>query len=148
MNARTTISGTPLSSLLPRFEFTLKSPPTSTSQPLSSRTSHRAESRHPDIGIALFCLVGLAGAGYALWRRHRTATYLMMVGAMEMLGYAKAYVLLQPVAMGPAFEPYLSPGLVADSMWHVREFFPCRFFSSVLALFSRNDAAEPSGETV
>jgi hypothetical protein len=50
---------------------------------------------------------------------------------MGMLGCAKAYVLLQPVVMGSAFEPYLSPDLVPDSMWHVREFFPCRFFSSV-----------------
>ena len=55
---------------------------------------------------------------------------------MGMLGCAKAYVLLQPVVMGPAFEPYLSSDLVPDSMWHVREFFPCRFFSSVLTLFS------------
>lgn len=69
---------------------------------------------------------------------------------MGMLGCAKAYVLLQPVVMGPAFEPYLSPGLVPDSMWHVREFFPVPFLlvGAVLALFSRNDAAEPSGETV
>jgi hypothetical protein len=35
-------------------------------------------------------------------------------------------------------------------MWHVRELFPVPLLlvGAVLALFSRNDAAEPSGETI
>ena len=48
----------------------------------------------------------------------------MLSGAVDVLASAYAYIVLQPVAMGPAFEPYLSPGLIPIRQWHVQVLFP------------------------
>ena len=58
---------------------------------------------------------------------------------------ATAYVLLQPVAMGPAFEPYLSPGLIPDSTWHVQALFsvPFLLIGALLAALSHSDTGPP-----
>jgi hypothetical protein len=48
----------------------------------------------------------------------------MLTGAVGMLASAHAYMVLQPVAMGPAFEPYLSPGLLPVRQWHLQALFP------------------------
>ena len=48
----------------------------------------------------------------------------MLPGAVCVLASAYAYIVLQPVAMGPAFEPYLSPGLLPVRQWHLQALFP------------------------
>jgi hypothetical protein len=48
----------------------------------------------------------------------------MLSGAVDVLASAYAYIVLQPVAMGPAFEPYLSPGLLPVRQWHLQALFP------------------------
>jgi hypothetical protein len=48
----------------------------------------------------------------------------MLADALGVVASAYAYILLQPVAMGPAFEPYLSPGLLPVRQWHVQALFP------------------------
>ena len=48
----------------------------------------------------------------------------MLSGAVDVLASAYAYIVLQPVAMGPAFEPYLSPGLLPVRQWHLQGLFP------------------------
>lgn len=73
---------------------------------------------------AVFCLLGIAGAGFAIARRPRTGAWLVLVGAVGATASAYAYILLQPVAMGPAFEPYLSPGLLPVRRWHALALFP------------------------
>ncbi len=73
---------------------------------------------------AVFCLLGIAGAGFAIANRPRTGAWLMLAGAVGVVASAYAYILLQPVAMGPAFEPYLSPGLLPVRQWHVQALFP------------------------
>jgi hypothetical protein len=49
---------------------------------------------------------------------------MMLADALGVVASAYAYILLQPVAMGPAFEPYLSPGLLPVRQWHVQALFP------------------------
>jgi hypothetical protein len=49
---------------------------------------------------------------------------MMLADALDVVASAYAYILLQPVAMGPAFEPYLSPGLLPVRQWHVQALFP------------------------
>ncbi len=61
---------------------------------------------------------------FAIANRPLTGAWLMLAGAVGMVASAYAYVLLQPVAMGPAFEPYLSPGLLPVRQWHVQALFP------------------------
>jgi hypothetical protein len=77
-----------------------------------------------ELGIAVSCALGVAGAGFALAGRRYVAAYLMLVGAVGVCASTEVYVLLQPAATGPAFEPYLSPGLVPDSAWHAVQLFP------------------------
>ena len=48
----------------------------------------------------------------------------MLSGAVDVLASAYAYIVLQPVAMGPTFEPYLSPGLLPVRQWHLQALFP------------------------
>ena len=48
----------------------------------------------------------------------------MLAGAVGVVASAYAYILLQPVAMGPVFEPYLSPGFLPVRHWHVQALFP------------------------
>ncbi len=48
---------------------------------------------------------------------------MMLAAAVGMLASAYVYIVLQPVAMGPAFEPYLSPGLLPVGQWHLQALF-------------------------
>jgi hypothetical protein len=48
----------------------------------------------------------------------------MLSAAVGVIVSTYAYILLQPVAMGPAFESYLSPGLLPVRPWHVQALFP------------------------
>lgn len=75
-------------------------------------------------GAAISCVLGMIGAGLVIAGRLRTGAWLMLAGAMGVVASAYTYILLQPVAMGPAFEPYLSPGLLPARPWHVQALFP------------------------
>ena len=48
----------------------------------------------------------------------------MLSGAVGVLASAYVYIVLQPVAMGPAFEPCLSPRLLPVRQWHLQALFP------------------------
>ncbi len=48
----------------------------------------------------------------------------MLAAAVGVLASAYTYISLQPVAMGPVFEPYLSPGLLPVRQWHLQALFP------------------------
>jgi hypothetical protein len=93
-------------------------------------------------GIAASCGLGITGAGFAIAGRPRTGAWLMLAGAAGVVASAYAYILLQPLAMGPAFEPYLSPGLFPDSFWHALHLFPVLplFIGAVLAFLARRRA--------
>jgi len=73
---------------------------------------------------AIFCLLGIAGAFFAIADQAQTGVWLMLAGAVGVVASAYAYILLQPVAMGAAFEPYNSPGLLPVGQWHVQALFP------------------------
>ena len=98
-----------------------------------------------EAGIVISCALGLAGGGFALAKKTRAAAYLMLAGTAGVVLAAAAYVLLQPVAMGPAFEPYLSPGFLPVTGWHAITLFPVPFLlvGTTLALLSRR-VAPPS----
>lgn len=66
----------------------------------------------------------MIGAGLVIAGRLRTGAWLMLAGAVGVVASAYTYILLQPVAMGPAFEPYLSPVLLPARLWHVQALFP------------------------
>lgn len=63
-------------------------------------------------GIAIACVFGMVGAGFAIAGRAQAGAWLMLAAAVDVLASAYTYISLQPVAMGPALEPYLSPGLL------------------------------------
>lgn len=75
-------------------------------------------------GIAISCVLGMVGAGFAVAGRPLTGAWLMLAGAAGVMVSAYAYVLLLPVVMGPAFEPYLSLGLLPIRFWRAVELFP------------------------
>ena len=56
-----------------------------------------------------------------------------------------AYVLRLPVAMGPVFEPYLSPSFVPDTGWYVRNLFsvPLLLIGAALAFLASDRPASP-----
>lgn len=98
-------------------------------------------------GAAISCILGLIGAGFAIANRSRTGAWLMLTGAAGVLASAYAYILLQPVAMGPAFEPYLSPGLLPLRPWHVQALFPVSplLIGATLAFLARSTPGNQAG---
>lgn len=91
-------------------------------------------------GTATISVAGMAGAGFTIAGRLRAAALLMLVGAAGVAVAAVAYDLLLPIAMGPAFEPYNSPG----ARWYASNLFPVPplLVGAALAFFARN-RAEP-----
>ncbi len=100
-----------------------------------------------EAGIVISCALGVAGGGFALAKKTRAAAYLMLAGAVGVVLAAAAYVLLQPAAMGPAFEPYLSPGFLTVTGWHASTLFPVPFLlvGMMLALLSQRVAPSSHG---
>ena len=62
--------------------------------------------------------------GFAIANRPRIGPWLVLAVAAGVVASAYTYILLQPVAMRPAFQPYLSPGLIPVGQWHVQVLFP------------------------
>jgi len=93
-------------------------------------------------GMAVSGGLGTTGAIFAISGRSRTGTWLMLAGAAGVVACVYAYILLQPVAMGPAFEPYLSPGLFPNSVWHAQHLFsvPLLFIEAALAFLTHRRA--------